>query len=146
MIILESSEMLKNSTTVPVTCFANNHDHLSGDSNYACQRALDSLIGMIRKEFPNTHIQMARPAEDLGVWSNRNVDACFTLIESGTDKSNIIADDEIRTSSRIRVHHHFFPHWLDWSLLFPSYAKYVNYVDEPDKRPQWASDKFAILC
>jgi hypothetical protein len=28
----------------------------------------------------------------------------------------------VRTASRIRVHHHFFPHWMDWSLLFPSYA------------------------
>ena len=50
---------------------------------------------------------------DLGVWSQRNVDACFTLIESGTGGSNVAAGDEIRTASRIRVHHHFFPHWLD---------------------------------
>jgi hypothetical protein len=59
---------------------------------------------------------------DLGVWANRHVDACFTLIESGTGGSNIAAGDEVRTASRIRVQHHFFPHWMDWSLLFPSYG------------------------
>jgi len=31
-----------------------------------------------------------------------------------------------RTASRIRVHHQFFPHWLDCALLFPSYAAGSN--------------------
>jgi hypothetical protein len=59
---------------------------------------------------------------DLGVWSLRQVDACFTLLETGTGGSNLAAGDEIRTWSRVRVHHHFFPHYLDPPLLFPSRA------------------------
>ena len=62
------------------------HDHLPGDSNYACQRALDQLTASVRKHFPETYIFMCRPPMDLGVWSLRNVDVCFTLLESGTDK------------------------------------------------------------
>jgi hypothetical protein len=109
-------------TVLPVTCLAKNHEHLPGDANYACQRRLDRMIAEVRRRHPGMYIVMARPPMDLGVWALRNVDACFTLIESGTGGSNIAAGDEVRTASRIRVHHHFFPHWLDWSLLFPSYA------------------------
>lgn len=109
-------------TVLPVTCLAENHEHLPGDSNYACQRRLDRLIAEVRRRHPDIYIVMCRPPMDLGVWANRHVDACFTLIESGTGGSNIAAGDEVRTASRMRVHHHFFPHWLDWSLLFPSYA------------------------
>ncbi|OGV60742.1 MAG: hypothetical protein A2498_16965 [Lentisphaerae bacterium RIFOXYC12_FULL_60_16] len=117
-------------TIVPVTCLAENHDHLSGDSNYACQRRLDELIAEVRRRHPGLYIAMCRPPMDLGIWAQRNVDACFTLIESGTGGSNIAAGDEVRTASRIRVHHHFFPHWLDWSLLFPSYG-------DPNHLPDW---------
>jgi hypothetical protein len=109
-------------STLPVTCFAENHEHLPGDSNYTCQRRLDRLIAGVRRRHPNIYIAMCRPPMDLGVWANRHVDACFTLIESGTGGSNLAAGDEVRTASRLRVHHHFFPHWMDWSLLFPSYA------------------------
>jgi hypothetical protein len=109
-------------TTLPVTCMAENHEHLPGDSNYASQRRLDRLIAEVRRRHPGMYIAMCRPPQDLGVWANRHVDAVFTLIESGTGGSNIAAGDEVRTASRIRVHHHFFPHWMDWSLLFPSYA------------------------
>ncbi len=109
-------------TVLPVTCRADNHEHLPGDANYACQRRLDRMIAEVRRRHPDIYIAMCRPPMDLGVWALRHVDACFTLIESGTGGSNIAAGDEVRTASRIRVHHHFFPHWLDWSLLFPSYA------------------------
>lgn len=109
-------------TVLPVTCLAENHEHLPGDANYACQRRLDRLIAEVRRRHPDMYIAMCRPPMDLGVWANRHVDACFTLIESGTGGSNIAAGDEVRTASRMRVHHHFFPHWMDWSLLFPSYA------------------------
>ncbi|MDO8685944.1 MAG: hypothetical protein Q7J78_04655, partial [Clostridiales bacterium] len=125
-------------TTIPVTCFAKGHDHLPGDSNYTCQRQLNNLIGMIRREYPHTYIAMCRPSMDLGIWSNRNVDACFTLIETGTGSCNISAGNEIRTASRIRTHHHFFPHWLDWSLLFPSYADPVNL-------PLWPSENIDFI-
>jgi hypothetical protein len=109
-------------TILPVTCLAGNHEHLAGDANYACQRRLDRLNAEVRRRFPGIYIGMCRPPMDLGVWSLRNVDACFTLIESGTGGSNLAAGDEVRTASRIRVHHQFIPHWLDWPLLFPSYA------------------------
>ncbi len=119
-------------TTLPVTCLAENHEHLPGDANYACQRRLDRLTAEVRRRYPGAYIVMCRPPMDLGVWAQRNVDACFTLIESGTGGSNIAAGNEVRTASRIRVHHHFFPHWLDWSLLFPSYA-------DPKHVPAWPS-------
>ena len=63
---------------------------------------------------------MCRPPMDLGVWSLRNVDACFTLLETGTGSSNLAAGDAIRTWSRTRLHRDFFPHYLDQPLLFPS--------------------------
>jgi hypothetical protein len=106
-------------TVVPVHCPSDRHDHLPGDSNYACQQALSRLVAGVRERFPDTYIFMCRPPMDLGVWSLRNVDACFTLLESGTGK-NLAAGDQIRTWSRVRVHRDFFPHYLDQPLLFPS--------------------------
>ncbi len=67
---------------------------------------------------------------DLGVWSLRNADACFTLLESGTG-DNLTAGDQIRHWSRIRVHRDFFPHYLDQPLLFPSRE------EGPGKPPNW---------
>jgi hypothetical protein len=119
-------------STVPVTCFAGDHGHVGGDANYACQRALSGLIAEVRRRYPGIYVIMCRPPMDLGVWAQRNVDACFTLIESGTGGSNIVGGDEIRSASRIRVHHQFTPHWLDQSLLFPSYAS-------PEHVPAWPS-------
>jgi hypothetical protein len=111
---------------LPVTCTAQNHEHLPGDSNYACQRRLDRLFAAVRQRYPRMYITTCRPKQDLGVWAMRDVDACFTLIESGTGGSNLAAGDEVRTASRIRVHHQFFPHWMDCALLFPSYAAGSN--------------------
>ena len=84
-------------TVVPVDCQSDKHDHLAGDSNYACQRALAELTAAVRRHFPETYIFMCRPPMDLGVWSLRNVDACFTLLESGTGKDNLASGDHIRT-------------------------------------------------
>jgi hypothetical protein len=109
-------------TVVPVDCQSDKHDHLPGDSNYACQRALARLTEAVRRHFPETYIFMCRPPMDLGVWSLRNVDACFTLLESGTGKDNLAAGDHIRNWARVRVHRDFFPHYLDQPLLFPSRA------------------------
>lgn len=118
-------------SVLPVTCKAENHEHLPGDSNYACQRRLAMLFAQVRTRHPAIYIgPMCRPAMDLGVWAMRNVDNCWTLIESGTGGSNLAAGDEVRTASRIRVHHQFFPHWLDSALLFPSYA-------DPNHVPAW---------
>jgi hypothetical protein len=69
---------------------------------------------------------------DLGVWSLRNVDVCFTLVENGTDRSNIVAGGQIRQWSRERVHYHFFPHYLDQPLLFPTRAQ--------SHPPAWSSE------
>jgi hypothetical protein len=107
---------------VPVDCASNAHDHLPGDANYACERALNELIATVRRQYPKTFIFMCRPPMDLGVWSLCNVDACFTLLETGTGGSNLAAGDGIRQWSRVRVHRDFFPHYLDQPLLFPSRA------------------------
>jgi hypothetical protein len=107
-------------TIVPVTCPSDKHDHLPGDSNYACQRALAQLTASVRRHHPETYIFMCRPPMDLGVWSLRDVDVCFTLLESGTGKDNLAAGDHIRTWSRMRVQRDFFPHYLDQPLLFPT--------------------------
>jgi hypothetical protein len=126
-------------SVIPVDCASDRHDHLPGDSNYACQRALDRLIAHVRQQRPGIFIEMCRPPMDLGVWSLRNVDVCFTLLESGTPPSNVAAGDEIRKWSRVRVHHHFFPHYVDQPLLFQS--RYIN-----DKRPfQWSGKQLDYI-
>lgn len=132
-------------TTLPVTCTSDRHDHLPGDANFACQRALDTLIAEVRRRYPKIFIGMCRPPMDLGVWSHRNCDSAFTLIETGSASSNLTAGDEIRTCSRIRVQHHFFPHYLDWPLLFPSYAGHAAGNGDPLKRPAWPVDHFDYI-
>ena len=117
-------------SVIPVTCTSDQHDHLPGDSNYACQRALQGLIDTVRRHYPKTYIFMCRPPMDLGVWSLRNVDACFTLLETGTS-DNLTAGDQIRRWSRTRVHRDFFPHYLDQPLVFPSRE------EGPGKPPNW---------
>jgi hypothetical protein len=118
------------------------HDHLPEDANYACQRALDRWTGAVRERYPKTFVVMCRPPMDLGVWSQRNVDACFTLIETGSGPSNIAGGDEIRVASRIRLHHHFFPHFIDWPLLFPSYS---GMPGKRKKEPVWPSAKLDYI-
>jgi hypothetical protein len=118
---------------VPVDCTSDLHDHLPGDSNYACQRSLTRLMAAVREAYPQIYIFTCRPPMDLGVWSLENVDACFTLLETGTGSGcvkplpgladqpeNVTAGDQIRTWSRTRVHRDFVPHYLDQPLLFPS--------------------------
>ena len=121
-------------TILPVTCLAEGHDHLPGDSNDACQRRLADIIAEVRRRHPGMYITMCRPPMDLGVWAMRHVDACFTLVESGGRDDNVSYADEVRTAARIRLHEHFFPHWLDMGLLFPSYG-------QPGPTPPWPSAK-----
>jgi len=109
-------------TIVPVTCLAEGHDHLPGDANFCCQRALARFIADVRKQQPQMYIFTCRPAQDLGVWALHNIDACFTLVEDGGPPDNLAAGDGIRKWSRIRVHRDFFPHYIDQPLLFPSCA------------------------
>ena len=127
-------------TVVPVKCTSDAHDHLPGDSNYACQRALARLMAAVREAYPDMYIFTCRPPMDLGIWSLENVDACFTLLESGTGTGhvqplpglseqplNVTAGDQIRTWSRVRVHRDFFPHHLDQPLLFPTRSGAQNH-------------------
>ncbi|MCR4415928.1 MAG: hypothetical protein NUV77_26230, partial [Thermoguttaceae bacterium] len=123
---------------IPVDCASDQHDHLPGDSNYACQRALARWIAEVRRQYPHMYIFMCRPPMDLGVWSLRNVDACFTLLETGTGSSNLAAGDAIRTWSRVRVHRDFFPHYLDQPLLFPSRAN-------RNEKPNWPQGEFDYI-
>lgn len=126
-------------SVVPVDCASDGHDHLPGNSNYVSQRALDRLISDVRQRHPNELIEMCRPPMDLGVWSFRNVDVCFTQLEDGTGMDHIAAGDNIRTWSRARVHLDFFPHYLDQPLLFSS-----RYID--DKRPYiWSGEKLDYI-
>jgi len=122
-------------TTVPVDCQSDKHDHLPGDSNYACQRALVRLVESVRKHYPNAYIAMCRPAMDLGVWTLKNTDVCFSALEwTVFDKAggtNLTAGDEIRTRSRTRVQREFLPHYLDWPILFP------NRLDNPQSVSNW---------
>jgi hypothetical protein len=120
-------------SVIPVDCQSDQHDHLPGDSNYACQRALERLAAAVRQQFPETYIFMGRPPMDLGVWSLRNADVCFTLFESGTGYDNLIAGNDLRNWSRVRVHRDFFPHYLDQPLLFPSRSGF------PKKPRNWPS-------
>jgi hypothetical protein len=123
---------------IPVDCASDRHDHLPGDSNYACERNLDRMIAQVRERYPDMYILMCRPPMDLGVWSLRNVDVCFTLLESGTGASNLAAGDMIRTWSRVRVHRDFFPHYLDQPLLFPSRSNRAA-------PPNWPSGKIDYI-
>ncbi|MFH1266943.1 MAG: hypothetical protein ABIK89_14545 [Planctomycetota bacterium] len=112
----------------PAVCESSSHDHLPGDANYACQRALTELARSVRKRFPDAYLNYCRPPMDLGVWALRHVDATFTIDEFAKaspleglqgQPRNVAYGDKIRRWSRVRVHRHFIPHWLDQPQLFP---------------------------
>ena len=112
----------------PAVCESSSHDHLPGDANYACQRALTELARSVRKRFPDAYLNYCRPPMDLGVWALRHVDATFTIDEFAKatpleglqgQPRNVTHGDKIRRWSRVRMHHHFIPHWLDQPQLFP---------------------------
>lgn len=128
---------------IPVNCPSGQHDHLPGDSNYACERALNRMMAKIRESFPDTFIgPMCRPPMDLGIWSNRHADGIFTLDEMGLpvpmpgmgkQPINVTMGDKLRKWSRVRVHHHFFPHYMDQPLVFAA--------PKSMKGPDWPSEK-----
>lgn len=128
---------------IPVNCPSEQHDHLPGDSNYACERALSRMMAMIRQDTPEAFIgPMCRPSMDLGIWSNRFADSVFTLDEFGLPEPlpglsgqpiNVVMGDKARRWSRIRVHHHFFPHYLDQPLVFAA--------PKSMRGPEWTSEK-----
>jgi hypothetical protein len=111
----------------PLDCPRDDHDHLPGDSTWACERALTELIANVRNFDPKVYIFMYRPPMDLGVFYQRNVDAVFTIDEMAKPEAfpgltnqpvNVMLGDKIRRWSRIRVHHHFFPHYIDQPQVF----------------------------
>ncbi len=113
--------------TRPANCPSATHDHLPGDSNYACQRNLNELARRLREKYPGLFLSYARPPMDLGLWALRYVDAVFTIDEYarpiglpgvGTQPVNVLFGDKIRTWSRIRVQRQFFPHYLDAPQVF----------------------------
>lgn len=122
------------SLVVPADCQSDKHDHLPGDSNYACQRTLTSLTTAFRRQHPQIYVSVYRPQMDLGVWSLGNVDACFTLNESGTPSDNLAGGNQVRTWSRTRVQREFLPHYIDQPLLFPDAGpgkwsgKHLDYI------------------
>jgi len=112
---------------LPVDCPSGDHDHLPGDATWACERALTELISNVRAAMPQTYIQAGRPPMDLGVFYQRNLDAVFTIDELAQPAPlpglkdqpvNVMLGDKIRKWSRVRVHHHFFPHYIDWPQVF----------------------------
>ena len=124
----------------PANCRSDKHDHVPEYSEYACQQALTRLMGSIRQHCPRTSIQVYRPSMDLGVWSLRNVDICFTLNEEGTGSDNVAAGNQIRTWSRKRVHHNFFPHYMDQPLLFPACWDHT-----PENSQKWPKSHFDYI-
>ena len=112
----------------PVNCTIAGHDHLPGDSNYACERNLIEMARRLRERYPDIYMFWERPGMDLGVWMMRHVDASFTVDETsrpislpgvGAQPLNCILGDKIRTWSRLRVQMQFLPHYLDQPLPFP---------------------------
>ncbi len=128
---------------VPVNCPSDQHDHLPGDSNYGCERALNRMMATIREQCPSAFLgPMCRPPMDLGIWSNRGADGVFTLDEMGTPTPlpgmgkqpiNVTMGDKLRRWSRVRVHYQFFPHYMDQPLVFAA--------PKSMKGPDWPSEK-----
>ena len=111
----------------PVDCPSADHDHLPGDATWASERALAELITNVRKFKPDAYIFVCRPPMDLGVFNQKNVDAVFTIDELaeptplpglGGQPVNVMLGDKVRKWSRVRVHHHFFPHYIDQPQVF----------------------------
>jgi len=110
-----------------VNCASDKHDHLSSDATYASVLNLKKLYKRIRKAYPDYPIFALGPPIDVGIWTLQNVDMCFT-IDEGTREDylpglesqalNVARGDKIRNWSRVRVHYHFYPHYLDQPLLF----------------------------
>lgn len=134
---------------IPVNCPSDQHDHLPGDSNYACERALNRMMEEIRRDNPDTFIgPMCRPAMDLGVWSNRFADSAFTLDEMGLVEplpglkqapTNVMYGDKVRKWSRDRVRYSFFPHYMDHPQVFVGPKSMDDELKQ--KEVDWQSEK-----
>jgi len=125
-------------------CHSQLHNHLSPDINYECQRQLIEMAGRMRQLYPDIYLLHWRPSMDLGVWALRHADASFTINEwaqlkglpnMGPQPVNVLLGDKIRHWSRVRVHHHFFPHYLDSPQVFAAPKSKKGYG-----RLDWMSD------
>lgn len=132
---------------IPADCPSATHDHLPGDSNYACERALNRMFRQVREAYPEIHMEHARPGMDLGIWSFRDADVSFTIDEFAEVKPlpgfedqpvNVSFGDKIRRWSRIRVHQHFFPHYLDQPQVFVA-------PESVDWGQRWPSERIDYL-
>ena len=128
----------------PARCHSKLHDHISPDIDYRCQRNLTEMAGLMRRRYPDVYLFYCRPPMDLGVWALRHVNASFTVNEwarleglpdMGPQPVNVLLGDKIRYWSRIRVHHHFFPHYLDSPQVFAAPKSMTNW-----KGIDWQSD------
>lgn len=134
---------------IPVNCPSDQHDHLPGDSNYACERALSRMMAQVRRDYPGTFVgPMCRPAMDLGIWSHRYADSAFTLDEMGLTQPlpglsdlpiNVMYGDKVRKWSRDRVHYSFFPHYMDHPQVFVG-PKSMD-IELKFKEVDWPSEK-----
>jgi hypothetical protein len=113
----------------PVNCPSDKHDHLPSDATYLCTRNMKRLYSLIRKQYPDLVTSAAGPQLDMGIWTLENTDMCFTVDEAsrldylpGLDNQppNVSRGDKIRNWSRLRVHYHFYPPYIDWPVLFDS--------------------------
>jgi hypothetical protein len=111
----------------PARCENPLHEHVDPDTNYICMRNLTAHVRLLRQRFPDLYINHARPAMDLGVRAMRYVDSSFTVNEwaalegikgMGPQPVNVLLGDKIRHWSRVRVHHQFFPQYIDSPQLF----------------------------
>ncbi|NQT17773.1 MAG: hypothetical protein HQ582_33770, partial [Planctomycetes bacterium] len=128
----------------PARCHSELHDHISPDVDYSCQRNLTEMASLMRRRYPDVYILYCRPPMDLGIWALRHVDASFTVNEwarleglpkIGPQPVNVLLGDKIRHWSRIRVHHHFFPHYLDSPQVFAAPKSMTKW-----KGIDWQSD------
>jgi len=128
----------------PARCHSKLHDHIDPDIDYACQRNLTEMAGLMRRRYPDVYLFYCRPPMDLGVWALRHVNASFTVNEwarleglpgIGPQPVNVLLGDKIRYWSRIRVQHHFFPHYLDSPQVFAAPKSMTNW-----KGIDWQSD------
>jgi hypothetical protein len=112
---------------VPLRCLSDRHDHLPGEAQYACQRGVARHLASVRAHHPKAFLWLMRPMMDLGVWTYRNGDAVFTILEDGRVENmtgiagqprNVTFGDKIRHWARLRRDLHFCPPYLDQVHLF----------------------------
>ena len=134
----------RSNSVHPARCHSKVHDHVTPDVDYVCQRNLTELARLMRRRDPEVYMLYCRPPMDLGVWALRHVDASFTVNEwarleglpgMGPQPVNVLLGDKIRHWSRIRVHHHFFPHYLDSPQVFAAPKSMTQW-----KGIDWQSD------